>query len=85
MTGAAVRVRLPGNRCGGFIPVLLTDKSQFACNAVRSRIACIDASYDAQIDRTRITFSTRRGASAEKTSIEFGSMSSPGSTDESTS
>jgi hypothetical protein len=72
MTGAAVRVRLPGNRCGEFIPVLLTNKSRFACNAVRSRVACIDASYDAQTDRTRITFSSRRSAGAQTTSIEFG-------------
>lgn len=72
MKGAAVRVPLPGNRCGAFIPVLLTNKSRFACNAVRSRIACVDASYDAYNDRTRITFSTRRGGSGETTSIEFG-------------
>jgi hypothetical protein len=72
MKGTAVRVRLPGNRCGGFIPIMLTNKWQFACNAVRSRIACVDASYEARSDRTRITFSTRRGGAAETTSIEFG-------------
>src|ERR1700688_864088 len=60
MNGAAARVRLTRNRCGGFIPVLLTNKSRFACNAVRSRIACIETSYDAQNDRTRIAFSARR-------------------------
>jgi hypothetical protein len=72
MKAAAVRVPLPGNRCGGFIPVLLTNKSRFACNAVRSRIACLDASYDAHNDRTRITFSTRSRGSGEAASIEFG-------------
>lgn len=72
MNGAAVRFRLPGNRCGGFIPILLTNKSRFACNAVRSRIACVQASYDSQNDRTRITFSSQAGGGGETTRIEFG-------------
>lgn len=70
--GAAMRIRLPGNKCGTFIPLLLTNKNDFACNAVQTRIACVDVSYDEKTDRTAIKFSTRRHGMAETTSIEFG-------------
>jgi hypothetical protein len=70
--GAAMRIRLPGNQCGAFIPVLFTNKTDFACNAVQSRIACVDVSHDDKTDRTSVKFSTRRGKNAETTTIEFG-------------
>jgi len=71
-SGAAVRIRLPGNKCGAFIPILLTNKTDFACNATQSRIACIDVSHDERTDRTSIKFSTRKARNAETTTIEFG-------------
>jgi hypothetical protein len=73
LSRASVRIQLPGNRCGSFIPVLLTNKTDFACNAIRSRIACLDVSYDSQAKRTTITFFTRRGGGADTTTINFGS------------
>ena len=69
---AAVRVRLPGGRCASFIPVLLTNKEKFACNAIRGRIACTDVSYDDRTERTTITLSTRPSGNSEKTTINFG-------------
>jgi hypothetical protein len=69
---AAMRIRLPGNKCGAFIPVLFTNKTDFACNAVQSRIACVDVSHDNNSDRTSIKFSTRRDGNAVTTAIEFG-------------
>ncbi|WP_229266846.1 hypothetical protein [Leptospira sp. severe_002] len=71
-SGAAMRIKLPGNKCGAFIPILLTNKTDFACNAVQSRIACVDASYDSNTDRTTIKFSTKKTGNAETTTIEFG-------------
>jgi hypothetical protein len=70
--GAAMRIKLPGNKCGAFIPVLFTNKTDYACNAVQSRIACVDVLHDDKTDRTSIKFSTRRGKNAETTTIEFG-------------
>lgn len=71
-SGAAMKIRLPGNKCGTFIPILLTNKTDFACNAVQSRIACVDISHDDKTDRTSIRLSTRRDKNAEFTTIEFG-------------
>ncbi|MES5486499.1 hypothetical protein QMZ05_27390, partial [Bradyrhizobium sp. INPA03-11B] len=70
--GAEMRIRLPGNKCGTFIPLLLTNKTDFACNAIQTRIACVDASYDANTDRTKLKLSTRRTGNSESTTIEFG-------------
>jgi hypothetical protein len=58
---AMIRVQLPGNKCARFIPLLLTNKTDFACNAVQTRIACVDKKYDQATSTTQITFSTRRG------------------------
>jgi len=69
--GAEMRIRLPGNKCGVFIPLLLTNKTDFACNAIQTRIACVDATYDAGTDRTKLKLSTRRTANADSTTIEF--------------
>jgi hypothetical protein len=71
-SGAAMRIKLPGNKCGAFIPILLTNKTDFACNAVQSRVACVDVSHDARTDRTSIRFSARRARNTETTTIEFG-------------
>jgi hypothetical protein len=70
--GATVRIPLPNGQCGALIPLLLTNKTDFACNAVQSRVACVDVSHDLATDRTRIRFSSRRTGPAETTTIEFG-------------
>jgi hypothetical protein len=70
--GAAIRVRLPEHKCAAFIPILFTNKTDFACNAVQTRIACVDVSHNDKTDRTTIRFSTRRTKNAEATTIEFG-------------
>jgi hypothetical protein len=72
LSRAAVQIRLPGNRCGSFIPISFTDQTDFSCNTVRSRIACLDASYDHRTDRTTITLSTLRGRGVDATTITFG-------------
>lgn len=71
---SAIKVRLPGpeHKCASFVPILLTNKTDFACNAVKSRIACAETSYDQTSDRTRIVFASKKSGNVEKTSIEFG-------------
>jgi hypothetical protein len=68
---AVIRLQLPGNKCGRFIPLLLTNKTDFACNAVQTRIACVDAKYDQNLDTTQVTFSTRRGGTFYSSSVIF--------------
>ena len=70
---AAVSIKLPDNKCARFIPLLLTNKDgKFACNAVKSRIACVDSSYDPTTNRTTIKFSTRRTGTPETSTIVIG-------------
>ena len=71
-SAAVLNIRLPGNKCASFIPVLLTNKTDFACNAVQTRIACVDTSYDAGTDRTTIKLSTKRGGTPDGTTIVVG-------------
>ncbi|MGJ4899699.1 hypothetical protein ACQR2B_32490 [Bradyrhizobium oligotrophicum] len=66
---AVIRLQLPGHRCARFIPLLLTNKTDFACNAVQTRIACVDAKYDQGSDTTEIRFSTRRDKTAYWSSV----------------
>jgi hypothetical protein len=70
--GAAIQIRLPEHKCGTFIPILFTNKTDFACNAMQTRIACVDVSHDDKTDRTTVRFSARRTKNAEATTIEFG-------------
>jgi hypothetical protein len=71
---AVIRVKLPGknqgkSQCARFIPLLLTDKTDFACNAVRSRIACVDMSYDPGSDSTTLKFFTERKGTPTSTTV----------------
>lgn len=70
---AIVSIRLPDNKCARFIPLLLTNKNgAFACNAVQSRIACVDSNYDPATNRTTIKFSTRRTGTPDSSTIVIG-------------
>lgn len=70
---AIVSIRLPDNKCARFIPLLLTNKNgAFACNAVQSRIACVDSSYDPATNRTTIKFSTQRAGTPDSSTIVIG-------------
>jgi hypothetical protein len=68
---AVIRIKLPGNKCARFIPLLLTNKTDFACNAVQTRIACVDANYDRARDITSLTLSTRRGGTPDFTKVSI--------------
>jgi hypothetical protein len=68
--GVAIKIRLPNNQCGAFIPVLITNKTDFACNAVQTRIACVDVSRDDAADTTTIKFSTRRTGNSDGVTIK---------------
>jgi hypothetical protein len=70
LSGNAVeRIRLPGGKCLDVIPLLLTNKTDFACNAVQSRIACLDSSYDARSDTTTLVFRTERRSNSYSTTV----------------
>jgi hypothetical protein len=63
------RIRLPGGKCVNIIPLLLTNKKDFACNAIQSRIACMDAKFDPQSDTTTLTFWTARRKNAHSSTV----------------
>jgi hypothetical protein len=70
---AVVSIKLPDNKCARFIPLLLTNKNgPFACNAVQSRVACVDSSYDPATNRTTIKFSTQRTGTPDFSTIVIG-------------
>ena len=70
---AVVSIKLPDNKCARLIPLLLTNKDhKFACNAVKSRIACVNSSYDPATNRTTIIFSTRRTGTPDISTIVIG-------------
>lgn len=49
-------IQLPGGGCFAAVPLLLTNKTDFACNAIQTRIACMDSRYDAASDTTTLIF-----------------------------
>lgn len=72
---AVVRIPLPGNKCGYFIPILLTNKIEsFACNAVFSRIACVDVSRDERSATTTVTLSTQRKPKGDGVTVAINSQ-----------
>jgi hypothetical protein len=66
---AVERIRLPGGQCVEMIPLLLANKTDFACNTIQTHIACMDAKYDSRTDTTTLTFHASRDPRSHSSTV----------------